>query len=145
VLIRLRDACAMDRGTALFPVYSSSGVARSIRDAFAEVAALLFGSAPFGTRAAIDAEIFVAVEPHMAILLHKKAKYGAERWAKEIEDFVARAFFWPEPAATDVFGRMDRRQIAQMVDRIVAEEQQRAASKPMELPQTSRFGSSWAD
>jgi hypothetical protein len=135
----------MDRGTAIFPAYGASGIVRGIRDAFAEVAELLFGSAPFGTRAGIDAEIHAAVEPHMAILLHKKAKYPAERWAKEIEDFVARTFFWPEPAATDTFGRLDRRQIAQVVDRIVAGERQRAALKRAELPQTSRFGSSWAD
>jgi hypothetical protein len=135
----------MDRGTALFPAYSANGVARSIRDAFAEVASLLFGNAPFGASGAIDGEIHAVVEPHMAILLHKKAKYGAERWAKEVEDFVSRAFFWPEPAATDTFGRMDRRQIAQMVDRILDEEQTRAAARPAELPQTSRFGSSWAD
>lgn len=135
----------MDRGTALFPAYSTSAIARSIREAFAEVASLLFGSAPFAPQTAIDREIYGLVEPHLAILVHKHAKFAAERWAKEVDDFVGRTFFWPEPAATETFGRLDRREIAQMVDRIVAEERQRSAAAPMELPATSRFGSSWAD
>jgi hypothetical protein len=134
--------CAMEREMA---VGSGYGFARSFREALAEVGSLLFGSAPFGSRAAIDAEIAVAVEPHMAILLHKRAKYPTERWAKEVDDFVARTFFWPEPAATDLYGRLDRREIARIVDRIVAGEQLREAARPAELPQTSRFGSSWAD
>jgi hypothetical protein len=136
---------AMEREMAVIPGYGSGGFARSFRDALAEVASLLFGGAPFGSRAAIDAEIQAAVEPHLAILLHKRAKYPAERWAKEIDDFVSRTFFWPEPAATDLYGRLDRREIGQIVDRFVAHEQQRAAARPAELPQTSRFGSSWAD
>jgi hypothetical protein len=135
----------MDRGAALFPGYSTSGFARGIRDAFGEVAALLFGSAPFAPHAAIDSEIYALVEPHLAILVHRHAKFAAERWAKEVDDFVSRTFFWPEPAATETFGRLDRRQIALMVDRIVAEERQRGAAAPAELPATSRFGSSWAD
>ena len=135
----------MDRGTALFPAYSTNGIARSLREAFGEVASLLFGSAPFAPQATIDLEIYALVEPHLAILVHKHAKFAAERWTKEIDDFVGRTFFWPEPAATETYGRLDRRQIARMVDRIVMQERQRAAAAPAELPATSRFGSSWAD
>jgi hypothetical protein len=129
----------MDRGTALFPAYSANGIARGIAEAFAEIVALLFGA-----RGAIDAEIRAAVEPHMAILLHKKARYTPQRWTKEVEDFVARTFFWPEPAATDAFGKLGRGEIARIVDRIVAEEQQRAVS-PAALPATSSFDTSWTD
>lgn len=131
----------MDRGTAFFPAYSSTTLARSIRDAFGEVAALVFGSATFTPRPAIDSEVQALVEPHLAILAHKRAKFSPERWAKELDDFVGRTFFWPVPAATETFGKMDRRQIAQMVDRVVVEHV--AASTA--LPATSRFDSSWAD
>ena len=139
----------MDRSTALFPAYSSASIAKSIRDAFGEVAALLFGSATFTPRPAVDDEVFALVEPHLAILIHKRAKIlssaAPERWTRELDDFVRRTFFWPEPAATDLYGRLDRREIGQIVDRFVAGEQQREAARPAELPQTSRFGSSWAD
>lgn len=139
----------MDRGTTLFPAYSSAGIAKSIRDAFGEVAALLFGSATFTPRPAVDDEVFALVEPHLTILIHKRAKLlsgGApERWTRELDDFVRRTFFWPEPAATEIFGRMDRRQLAQMVERIVATEQAHGETVAATLPQTSRFGSSWAD
>ena len=99
----------MDRGTATLPAYSTNGIARSIREAFGEVASLLFGSAPFAPQATIDLEIYGLVEPHLAILVHRHAKFSAERWAKEVDDFVGRTFFWPEPAATETFGRLDRR------------------------------------
>src|ERR1700733_11707941 len=120
----------MDRGTATLPAYSTNGIARSIREAFGEAASLLFGSAPFAPQATIDLEIYGLVEPHLAILVHRHAKFSAERWAKEVDDFVGRTFFWPEPAATETYGRLGRRKIAQMVDRIVTEERQRAASAP---------------
>jgi hypothetical protein len=131
----------MDRGTALFPAYSTTALARSIREAFGEVAEFLFGSATFTPRPAIDDEVRALVEPHLAILAHKRAKFAAERWAKELDDFIGRTFFWPEPAASEIFGKMDRRQIAQMVDQVVDEHSVAAT----ELPQTSRFDSSWAD
>jgi hypothetical protein len=139
----------MDRGTALFPAYSSAGIAKSIRDAFGEVAALLFGSATFTPRPAVDDEVFALVEPHLAILIHKRAKAlssGAHgRWAQELDDFVRRTFFWPEPAATEAFGQMDRRELARMVDRVVAAEQAHGEAVAAAMPQTSRFDSSWAD
>ncbi|HWA90846.1 MAG TPA: hypothetical protein VG889_12475 [Rhizomicrobium sp.] len=136
----------MDRGTALLPAYGTTGIARSIREAFGEVAALLFGSATFTPRPAVDGEVLALVEPHLAILVHKRAKFApqSERWAKELDDFVRRTFFWPEPAATETFGRMAQREIAALVDRIVAAEQERAAAAKA-LPATSRFDSSWAD
>ena len=134
----------MDRGTALFPAYATATLARSVREAFGEVAALLFGSTPFGLKPAVDREIYELVAPHLAILAHKRAKYASERWSKELGDFVQRTFFWPEPAATETFGRMDRRELAVRVDRIVLAEQERAAAAAA-LPATSRFDSSWAD
>jgi len=134
----------MDRGTALFSAYSTSAIAKSIREAFGEVAALLFGSATFTPRPALDDEVLALVEPHLAVLVHKRAKLGAadERWMRELDEFVRRTFFWPEPAASEAFGCGDRRRIAETVDRIVARTQTTAAAA---LPATSRFDSSWAD
>lgn len=134
----------MTRGTALFPAYSTAAISRGIREAFGEVAALLFGSATFSPRPAIDDDVHELVEPHLAILTHKRARYVPERWNRELDDFVRRTFFWPEPAATEAFGRLDRHQIAALVDRIVAEAQDRQAQAAT-MPQTSRFDSSWAD
>ncbi len=138
----------MARGTAFFPVYGAGGIAKSIRDAFGEVAALLFGSVTFTSRGAVDHDVFALVEPHLAILVHKRAKLLArgagERWAKELDDFVRRTFFWPEPAATESFGRLDRRRLAAIVDGIVAQAQTREAARAT-LPATSRFDSAWAD
>jgi hypothetical protein len=118
----------MDRGTAHFPAYGATGLARSIRGAFGEVAALLFGSATFTPRPAIDAEVLALVEPHLAILAHKRAKFGpaSERWTGELDAFVRRTFFWPEPAATETFGRMGKGEIAALIDKIVAAETVRA-------------------
>jgi hypothetical protein len=134
----------MDRGTALFPAYATAAISRSVREAFGEVAALLFGSATFHPRPAVDEEVHALVAPHLAILVHKHAKFASERWARELDDFVRRTFLWPEPAATETFGRMDRAALAAMVDRLVVQEQARAATAQT-LPQTSRFDSSWAD
>jgi hypothetical protein len=135
----------MDRGTALFPAYSTTSLARSIREAFGEVAALLFGSATFSPRPAVDQEVLALVEPHLAILSHKRAKFAAERWTRELDAFVSRTFFWPVPAQTETFVKMDRGQLAAMVDRIVVEEQARMAALAATLPTTSRFDSHCAD
>jgi hypothetical protein len=135
-----RHARAVDRGAALFP--ARAGFTRSVREAFGEVAALLFGSATFGPHPAIDREIYELVAPHLAILIHKRARFASERWSKELHDFVQRTFFWPEPAATETFGKLDRGALAAMVERIVIAEQARTAAA---LPQTRRFDSSWAD
>jgi len=136
---------AMDRGTALFPAYSTASLARGIRAAFGEVAALLFGSATFSPRPAVDEEVLALVAPHLAILIHKRGRLAPERWTQELDAFVGRTFFWPEPAQTETYGRMDRHQLTRMVDRIVAAEQDRAAAAAAVLPATSRFDSSWAD
>lgn len=127
--------------------YSTTALARSIREAFGEVAALLFGSATFSPRAAVDQEVLALVEPHLAILSHKRVKFAAdaERWARELDAFVSRTFFWPVPAQTETHGKLDRGRLAAMVDRIVAEEQARMAALAAALPATSRFDSHWAD
>jgi hypothetical protein len=144
----------MDRTTANFPAYSAPGIARTIRDAFAEVAALLFGSAPFQPRKSLELEVRELIEPQLAILTHKRMRYltpdvsGAirsDRWAAELHGFIERSLFWPAPASGEAHGNADRRHLAHLVDRIVAGEQEKAAAEGALLPATSRFDSYWAD
>ena len=125
---------------------------RSIRAVIGEVVSFLFRGVE-SERSLID-ELRDLVEPHLAVLIHKRSRYLApdgngavrgERWAKELDDFVSRTFFWPVPVSTEALSRWDRRRIAQTLDGIIAEAQQGAAVASAGLPQTSRFGSSWAD
>ena len=141
----------MDRTTASFSAYSAPGIARTIRDAFAEVASLLFGSATFEPRPSLELEVRELVEPQLAILVHKRTRYltpdetGAvlnERWSDELYGFVERSFFWP--SSGDTQRKPDRRHLVKLVDQIVAAEQGKAAQKSP-LPATSRFESAWAD
>jgi hypothetical protein len=134
----------MEPGTAPFTAYSGAsgggGFARTIRDAIGEVAALLFGSTPFAPHPSVEQEVQALVAPHLAILIHKRRKFAAERWAKEIDEFVGRIFFWPASVVP-----LERSQLAALVDRIVAQAQEAADTTASMLPQTSRFDSSWAD
>lgn len=141
----------MDRTTANFPAYSAPGIARTIRDAFAEVAALLFGSATFEPRQSLELEVRELVEPQLAILVHKRTRFltpdangavRADRWTDELYGFVERSFFWP--SSNDAQRKPDRRHLVKLVDRIVAAEQEKEAQQSP-LPATSRFGSAWAD
>jgi hypothetical protein len=108
----------------------TAGVKRSLRAFLREV----FGDATFQPHASFDDELRALVDPHLAILAHKRTKLLAPghdfaarsgRWVQELEAFVNRTFFWPQPAATEVHRRVDRRHIARFVDGIVAEEQVR--------------------
>jgi hypothetical protein len=138
----------MDRTTAL---PANSGLAQAIRTAFMDAVAMLFSTATFEPQRSLDAEVYELTEPHLAILIHKRRKFYAddvkehELWAKELDAFVGRTFFWPTPAATEAFGKFDRRRIGQIVDRIIAQEQMKQDARETQLPATSRFGASWAD
>jgi hypothetical protein len=143
----------MDRSVASYPAYATSGIGRTIRDALAEVASLLFASAPFQPRREIEREAHALIEPHLAILVHKRARCLApaegpartDRWAKELDDFVERSFFWPAPQGNEAFARIGRPELSSLVDRIVEAEQRRQAAEKAALPLTSRFDSYWAD
>ena len=130
------------------------GFARSLRELLGEVANLLFGNATFEGHSPFENELRTLVKPHLAILVHKRTKLLAPgdnlearnaRWAEELDAFITRTFFWPQPAATEAHGRVDRRHIARFVDDIVAEEQAREMAAGPSLPTTSRFDSSWAN
>jgi hypothetical protein len=115
---------------------------------------MLFGNATFEPRRSLEAETRELVGPHLAVLAHKRQRFlspdgnGAirhARWETELQAFVERTFFWPAPASNETHSRIDRRHLVSLVDRIVADEQGRIAAHAALLPQTSRFGSSWAD
>jgi hypothetical protein len=129
------------------------GFTRSLRELLGEVANLLFGNTAFEGASPFEDELRTLVKPHLAILVHKRTRLLAPgddlaarnaRWGQELDAFVNRTFFWPQPAATEIQGRVDRRHITRFVDSIVAEEQARELTAAQVLPTTSRFGSSWA-
>jgi hypothetical protein len=131
--------------------HSANGLAQVIRDAFADAIAMLFATATFEPQRSLESEVYELVEPHLAILVHKRRKFVGddirdhELWVKELDAFVGRTFFWPTPATTEAFAKCDRRKIAAMVDKIVAREQLKEDAARAVLPQTCRFSSSWAD
>lgn len=144
----------MDRIASRPGVAAAGVIGRTIKDAFADVAALLFGSATFEPRSSLEHEVRELVEPHLAILMHRRSRFLApdangvvneERWSAEIDAFVDRCFFAPAPASSDAHGRLNRRQLVRLVDQIVVEGQHRLAAEKAPLPATSRFGSCWAD
>jgi hypothetical protein len=140
----------MDR-TSAPAACATNGFAQVIRNAFADAVAMLFATATFEPHRSLESEVYELVEPHLAIMVHKRRKFIGddarehELWAKELDAFVGRTFFWPTPAATEAFARYDRRKIGKMVDKIVAHEQFKQNLAEAVLPQTSRFGASWAD
>ena len=143
----------MTRGTLVLSQNATTGFAHSLRELLGEVANLIFGNATFEGTSPFENELRALVKPHLAILVHKRTKLLAPgddlaarnaRWAQELDAFINRTFFWPQPAATEAHGGDDRRHIVRFVDSIVAEEQARDMAG-QGLPTTSRFDSSWAD
>ena len=141
----------MDRISSIASVRSTNGLAQVIRDTFADAIAMLFATATFAPQRSLESEVYELVEPHLAILVHKRRKFVGddkrehELWSKELDAFVGRTFYWPTPATTEAFAKYDRRKIAAMVDKIVARDQFQQEVAQAILPQTSRFGASWAD
>jgi hypothetical protein len=144
-------AFRMDRMSNAVSASPATSLAQVIRDAFADAIAMLFATATFAPQRSLESEVYELVEPHLAILVHKRRRFMGEDprehelWAKEVDAFVGRTFFWPTPAATEAFAKYDRRKIGKMVDKIVANEQFKRDVAGAVLPQTSRFGASWAD
>ena len=91
-------------------------------------------------------EVRSLVQPHLAILVHKRARAyskeetGApsdERWRSELNRFADR---WAHLAANEA----ERAQLIAVLDQIVVDEQQRLAAESSAIPMTSRFDTSWA-
>jgi hypothetical protein len=140
----------MTRGTLVLSQSATIGFARNLRELLGAVTSLLLGNRAFEPAQSFENELRALVEPHLAILVHKRTKLLAPghdftarsaRWVQELDAFVYRTFFWPQPATTEAHGRVDRRHIARFVDGIVADEQVRIMAAPEALPTTSRFDS----
>jgi hypothetical protein len=144
----------MTRGTLGLSQNATIGFVRSLREFLGEFANLLFGNATFEPHTSFEDELRALVHPHHAVLVHKRTRLLAPghdfaarsaRWVQELDAFVNRFFFWPQPAASESHGKVDRRHIARFVDGIVAEEQLRIMAAPQSLPTTSRFDLHWTD
>jgi hypothetical protein len=99
-------------------------------------------------RGLVRDEVVTLVEPHLAVLVYKRAKIRLHdgtgtadetRWTAELCQFANR---WPHLAANAV----ERSKLVAELDRIVAAEQKRLAdaARSPSVPVTSRFDTSWA-
>jgi hypothetical protein len=136
----------MTWGTHSLSENVAAGFGRDLRGFMGQVAILLFGDTTFEPNASFEDELHALVEPHLEILVHKRRRLLAPghdftarsaRWVQELDGFVNRTFFWPQPAASEAHGRVDRRHIARFVDGIVANEQVRILASPAALPATA--------
>ena len=121
---------------------------RPVREAIREVWRLLKQGidVPGDWQPALHTELKALAEPHMAVLVHKRAKLVQalqdERWASELVDFIGR-IVWPHLSDSEHLGGRNQNCIAELLDEIVAAEQ-RAVARLAPIPQTSRFDTSWA-
>lgn len=100
----------------------------------------------------LQSEVRELVAPHMAVLVHKRAKVGAttgpvedEQWFGELGDFVSR-MLWPYLQDSAALNGRSKNCVAELLDEIVAAEQRNVCERAMAdiIPRTSRFDTSWA-
>ena len=95
-----------------------------------------------------EAEMKELIAPHMAVLVHRRAKLldGAsrERWSDELDNFM-RTSLWPLLGDDRDYAERNRTFVTLMLDVAIAEEQRKASVAHAEIiPQVSRFGAAWA-
>lgn len=107
-------------------------------------------SSPFEPK--LQSEVRELSAPHMAVLVHKRAKVGAtrgtiedEQWFGELGDFVSR-MLWPYLQQSPALNGRSKNCVAELLDDIVAAEQRNVHDLAMAdiIPRTSRFDTSWA-
>jgi hypothetical protein len=87
-------------------------------------------------------ELKMLASGHMAILMYKRAKFGADlRWQEELREFVAEKVC-PHLAKAGV--PVSKSHVADVLDEIIATELLRESAREAALPLTSRFDTSWA-
>ena len=100
----------------------------------------------------LHSELREMAAPHMAVLVHKRSKVGAntgpiedEQWYGELGDFVSR-MLWPYLQTSPALNGRSKNCVAELLDEIVASEQRVVCERAMVdiLPRTSRFDTSWA-
>jgi hypothetical protein len=101
---------------------------------------------------ALEGELRELAAPHMAVLVHQRARVAAnpqrledERWFGELSDFVA-SVVWQHVQASEALAGRSMNCVAELLDDIVAKEQRTTVELALAdiLPRTSRFGSGWA-
>jgi hypothetical protein len=101
---------------------------------------------PVDWQPAFQTELHELAGPHMAVLVHKRAKLVQalqdERWAHELTEFVSR-IVWPHVHQSENLAGRDRNCVAELLDEIVAAEQ-RAVARIVPVPHVSRFDAGWA-
>lgn len=100
---------------------------------------------PAAWHAPLQDELHDLAQPYMAILMYKRAKFGADdqRWHEEIMEFVTTKIWIHVQGSASLDGR-NQAHVAELVDAIVAAELRRELAREAELPLTSRFDTSWA-
>ncbi|HSC60092.1 MAG TPA: hypothetical protein VLC29_02595 [Rhizomicrobium sp.] len=120
--------------------------------ALKEVWRLLKQGIEFSVEPKLQSEVRDLAAPHMAVLVHKRAKVGAttgtiedELWFGELGDFVSR-MLWPYLQESPVLNGRSKNCVAELLDEIVAAEQRNVRDMAMAdiIPRTSRFDTSWA-
>jgi len=108
---------------------------------------------PINKQPALQAELRELAAPHLAVLVHKRAKVSAalgeledERWFGELSDFVSR-MLWPHIQSSEALAGRSKNCVAELLDEIVAAEQRTMVELALAdvLPRTSRFDASWAN
>jgi len=91
-------------------------------------------------------EVHELAQPHLAILVHKRAKIisgksahamSEERWAAELYRFADR---WSHLTTSE----SERGRLIEALDQVIEDEQRRLAAQSSTIPVTSRFDTSWA-
>ncbi|HEY4942493.1 MAG TPA: hypothetical protein VII56_13780 [Rhizomicrobium sp.] len=125
-------------------------MARQVIGAIRQVVGFLVQGIEFeadGWRA-FETEMKELIAPHMAVLVHRRAKLldGSDgaRWSDELEDFMHRSL-WPLLGDDRDYAERNRSFVTLMLDVAIAEEQGKAAvTRDAVIPQVSRFGAAWA-
>jgi hypothetical protein len=129
-------------------VQPSAGLGAALK----EVWRLLRQGIEFSVEPKLQSEVRELAAPHMAVLVHKRAKVGAtmgtihdEQWLGELGDFVSR-MLWPYLQESPVLNGRSKNCVAELLDEIVAAEQRNIHDLAMAdiIPRTSRFDTSWA-
>ena len=97
---------------------------------------------------AFESEMRELIAPHMAVLMHRRAKLldGSDgvRWADELDGFM-RQSLWPLLGDDRDYADRNRTFVTLMLDVAIAEEQRRTASlQAAVMPMVSRFDAAWA-
>jgi hypothetical protein len=100
---------------------------------------------PAAWHAPLQDELRDLAQPYMAILMYKRAKFGADdaRWTSELVGFVTTKLWIHIQGSASLEGR-NQAHVAELVDGIVAAEIRRERAREEALPLTSRFDTSWA-